>query len=70
VVEGLGVREDRGFSGFNLDAFDGHAHVYDVSLSALGHRHADDVVFPCEVISYHCTDAVGRGGYVWIQILF
>ena len=69
VIERLGVGQNRSLSGFDLHPLDGHSNIDDVSLPPLGHRHGDDVMLPSEVVSYHCSDAVGRDGNIWIQVL-
>jgi len=52
-----------------LHPFDGHSDIDDVSLPPLGHRHGNDVMFPSEVVPYHCSDAIGWDGNIWIEVL-
>jgi hypothetical protein len=69
VIERLGIGENRSLPRLNLHSLDSHSDVDDVSLPPLGHRHRDDVMLPSEVVAYHCADAIGWDGDIWIQVL-
>ena len=69
MIERLGIGQNRSFSRFNLHSFDGHSDIDDVSLPPLGHRHGNDVMLPSEVVSYHCSDAIGWNGNIRIKVL-
>jgi hypothetical protein len=59
MVERLGVGQNGSFARLNLHSLDSHSDIDDVSLPPLGHRHGDDVMLPSEVVTYHCSDAIG-----------
>ena len=69
MIERLSVGQNGSFSGLDLHSLDGHSNIDDVTLPPLGHRHRDDVMLPSEVVAYHGSDAVGRNGNIWIQVL-
>ena len=52
-----------------MHSLDCHSDIDNIALPSLGHRHGDEVVFPRKVIPYHCPDAVGGNGYIWIEVL-